>query len=78
LSAVQVLKLTFGGTENRPTIQFPIRPNRIYSIERSTDLKTWVEAPGELTYLAAGWAAWSGTDATPAEARFLRVRVRPE
>jgi len=78
LSAVQVLKLTFGGTENRPTIQFPIRPTRIYSIERSTDLKTWVAAPGELTYPTTGVAAWTGTNETPSEARFLRVRVSPE
>jgi hypothetical protein len=78
LSGVDVLRLTFGGTETRPTLQFPIRPNRIYSIERSTDLTTWVAVPGELTYPATGLAAWTGTDESPSDARFLRVRVRPE
>jgi len=78
MSAVEVLRLTSGGTEARPTLRFSIRPNRIYTVERSTDLKTWVEAPGELTYPAAGWAAWAGTDQAQSDARFLRVRVRPE
>ena len=78
LSGVDVLRLTFGGTETRPTLQCPIRPNRIYSIERSTDLTTWVAVPGELTYPATGLAAWSGTDDSPSDARFLRVRVRLE
>jgi hypothetical protein len=78
MSAVEVLRLTPGGTEARPTLRFPIRPNRIYTVERSADLKTWVEAPGELTYPAAGGAAWAATDEVQLDARFLRVRVRPE
>ncbi len=78
LSAAEVLRLTPMGTEALPALRFPIRPNRIYSVERSTDLKTWVAAPGELTYPATGWAAWTGTDESPSDARFLRVRVRQE
>lgn len=78
LSAVDVLRLTLGGTETRPTLQFPIRPNRIYSVERSADLKTWADAPGELAYPATGRAIWSGTVEEPSDARFLRVRVRQE
>jgi hypothetical protein len=78
LSAVEVLRLTLGGTETRPTLQFPIRPNRLYSVERSNDLSTWVPVPGELSYPATGVAAWTGTDDSPSDARFLRVRVRLE
>lgn len=78
LSAVEVLRLTLGGTETRPTLQFSVRPNRLYSVERSTDLSTWVPVPGELSYPATGVAAWTGTDDSPSDARFLRVRVRLE
>jgi hypothetical protein len=77
-SGVDVLRLTLGGTAALPTLQFPIRPNRLYSVERSTDLSTWAVASGELTYPATGLAAWTGTVESPSDARFFRVRVRPE
>lgn len=77
-SAVEVLRLTLGGTAALPTLQFRIRPNRLYSVERSTDLSTWAVASGELTYPATGLAAWTGTVESPSDARFFRVRVRPE
>lgn len=78
MSAVEVLRVTLGGTETRPTLQFPIRPNRLYSVERSTDLSTWFPVPGELTYSGTGQATWTGPWEPPSDARFLRIRVRPE
>jgi len=78
LSGADVLRFSLGGTETQPTLRFPIRPNRVYTVERSTDLNTWVAAPGELSYLATGQAVWTGNLEAPSDARFLRVRVRQE
>lgn len=78
LSASELLRVTPGGTETSPTLEFPVRPNRIYTVERSTDLVQWTPAQGTLTRPTPGRAVWSGLLDPVTPARFLRVSVRAE
>ena len=71
--------MTFGGSEQRPSLRWSFRPNRTYTVEQSANLKDWVPAPGDLSYPEKGVAEWIAA-AEPAGqsapgARFLRVRV---
>ena len=78
LSSAEVFRITLTGPLTQPTLQFAIRPNRIYSVERSVDLTTWVPASGVLSYPSVGLATWTGSVEPVSEARFLRVSVRAE
>ena len=78
-SAGDVLRVTSGGSEQRPSLRWSFRPNRTYTVEQRTNLKDWVPAPGDLSYPEKGVAEWIAA-AEPAGqsapgARFLRVRV---
>lgn len=78
-AAGDVLRVTSGGSEQRPSLRWSFRPNRTYTVEQSADLKDWVPAPGDLSYPEKGVAEWTaageplGQSAT--SVRFLRVRV---
>ena len=78
LSSAEVFRITLTGPLIQPTLQFAIRPNRIYSVERSVDLTTWAPASGVLSYPSVGSATWTGSVEPVSEARFLRVSVRAE
>lgn len=78
LSSSEVFRIALTGPLTQPTLQFPIRPNRVYSVERSVDLKTWAPASGVLSHPSVGSATWTGSVEPLSETGFLRVSVRSE
>ena len=76
LSAADVLRILPGGVAGRPTLRFPVRPNRVYRVERSADLRTWVPAGGEFARTESAGMQWTGDLSD--ESAFLRVSVQAE
>lgn len=74
-SATSVLKLALTGTPTQPVLRFPIAANRAYRVERATDLGTWSEAVGRITYPETGVAAWIGEATEANGGGFYRVVV---
>jgi hypothetical protein len=56
-------------------IRFPMAPSRSYRVEWSTDLKTWREEDGVLTFPERGIAEWRSLGGQGSAGGFFRVRV---
>lgn len=75
-NAASVLRIVQHGLGAGPAwIRFPMAPSRSYRVERSTDLTTWREVEGVLTFPERGMAEWRSSGGEGITGGFLRIRV---